>query len=165
MSTFLQVLVWVGTGTLMLLGLIGSVAPALPGPPLIFAGALLYALATRFAPVGWIVIAVLALIAAFSQVMDYLASAWGAKKFGGGKWGVAGSLLGGIAGFLLFSFPGMIAGIFIGAVGLEYVFGNKEVRAALRVGGGSLVGFLAGVLMKVAISLAMIGIFLFDALR
>jgi len=165
MDAFLEALIWIGTGTLMLLGLIGSVAPALPGPPLVFAGALFYALATRFAAVGWAVIVALALIAAFSQVMDYLASAWGAKKFGGGKWGVIGSLLGGIAGFLFFSLPGMIAGIFTGAVVLEFAFGNKEAGAALRVGGGSLVGFLAGALMKVVISISMIGIFLFDALR
>ncbi len=165
MGAFLQALIWIGTGMLMLLGLLGSVVPALPGPPLVFAGALLFALLRRFEPVGWVVIAVLAAIAAFSQLMDYLASAWGAKKFGGGRWGVLGSLLGGLAGFLLFSFPGMIAGIFVGAFALEIGFGNREFRAALRVGGGALVGFLAGALMKVVISLGMIGIFLFDALR
>ncbi|MCX6349506.1 MAG: DUF456 domain-containing protein [Candidatus Aureabacteria bacterium] len=165
MSLLPHILLWTGAGFLMLLGLIGSIVPALPGPPFIFAGALLYAAFTGFARVGWITLAVLLAITAFSQVFDYLASAWGAKKFGGGRWGMAGSILGGIAGFILFDLPGMIAGVFIGAFALELLFGNKEALAALRVGGGSLLGFLGGALMKVIFSLIMIGIFLFDALR
>ena len=37
---------------LMLAGLVGAILPFLPGAPLIFAGALLYALATDFTPIG-----------------------------------------------------------------------------------------------------------------
>jgi len=152
----------VGAALLMLAGLAGSVIPSLPGPPLVFAGVLVFALVTGFEPVGWVVVLVLGVLAAVSQLLDYLASALGAKRFGGTAWGAWGSVLGGLAGLLFGSLPGMIAGIFLGAFALELLFGNRDPVRALKVGGGGLLGFLGGTLMKVVFSLLMIGLFLFD---
>jgi uncharacterized protein YqgC (DUF456 family) len=161
----LQVLLWTGVSLFLVAGLAGSVVPALPGPPLVFAGALCYGLFTGFAEIGWLTLVVLAALAALAQLLDYLASAYGARRLGGTKWGMWGSVLGGILGFVAGSIIGMIVGLFAGAFLLEWWKGNKKALASLRVGGGSLLGFLGGTLMKVIFSLLMIGIFLFDSLR
>ncbi len=159
MNIAISILTWVLTGGFFLAGLAGSLAPGMPGPPLVFAGALVYGLLTGFADFGWTVILTLAGLAALSQVLDYLASAYGAKRFGGSGWGIWGSVFGGLLGLVFFSLPGMIVGLFAGAFFLELWPGRKGALASLKVGGGSLLGFLGGTLLKLVFSLAMIGIF------
>ncbi len=161
MNIAVSILIWVLTGGLFLAGLAGSLIPGMPGPPLVFAGVLIYALLTGFSNFGWPVLLVLGGLAALSQVLDYLASAYGAKRYGGSRWGIWGSVLGGLIGLVLFSLPGMIVGLFAGAVLPELLLGRKDAATSLKVGGGSLLGFLGGTLLKLVFSLAMIGIFLY----
>ena len=164
MNITFEILLWVLVSIFFLAGLAGSIIPGMPGPPVVFAGALVYGLITGFSEMGWMMLLVLGLLAAVSQLLDYLASAYGAKKFGGSGWGIWGSLIGGLIGFFVFAIPGMIIGLFGGAVLMELWKGKKDTRAALKVGGGSLLGFLGGMLMKVVFSLLMIGLFLFDVI-
>jgi len=159
MRIAISIMTWVLTGGFFLAGLAGSIIPGMPGPPLVFAGVLIYGLLTGFAALGWPALLTLAGLAALSQVLDYLASAYGAKKFGGSRWGIWGSIIGGVLGLLLFSLPGLIIGLFAGAFLLELWPGRKGGLASLKVGGGSLLGFLGGTLLKLVFSLAMIGIF------
>ncbi len=163
MHIVFSILIWVLTGLFFAAGLAGSLIPNLPGPPLVFAGVLIYALLTGFAQTGWLVLLVIFGLAALSQILDYAATAYGAKKYGGSAGAMWGSVIGGIGGGFIFSIPGLLIGIFLGAVIMDY-FQNRNTRQALKVGGGSLLGLLGGALMKIIVSLAMIGIFLFDAL-
>lgn len=165
MHIVLHILLWLLVSIIFLTGVAGSIIPSLPGPPLVLVGALVYGLFTGFADVGWLTLLVLAILAALAQILDYLASAYGAKKFGGSKWGIWGSVLGGLLGMLVFSIPGLIIGLFSGAFLLEWWKGKKEALASLKVGGGSLLGFLGGTMMKVIFSLIMIGIFLTAVFR
>lgn len=160
MSILWQILLWLVVSIFFLAGIIGSILPGLPGPPFVFIGVLIYGLVKGFSDIGWIILVVLGGLTILSQVLDYLASAYGAKKFGGSSWGIWGSLAGGLIGFFIFAVPGMILGLFAGAVLLELWKGGKDTRGALKVGGGSLLGFLGGTLVKVIFSLLMIGIFL-----
>ncbi len=164
MGVTVEILLWVMVSIFFLAGLAGSIIPGMPGPPVVFAGAFIYALLTGFSEIGWVLLLVLGLLAAVSQLLDYLASAYGAKRFGGTGWGIWGSLIGGLIGFFIFNIPGMIVGLFAGAVIMELWKGKKDTRTALKVGGGSLLGFLGGTLMKVIFSLLMIGLFLVDVL-
>ncbi len=157
-------MLWILVTVFFLAGLFGSIFPAVPGPPLVFIGALLYAILTGFAEVGWPVLLVLGVIAAFSQLFDYLASAYGVKKLGGSNWAVWGSIIGGVLGFLIFNLPGMVLGLFGGAFLMEWWKGDKNFLASLKIGGGSLLGLLGGALMKLIFALIMIGIFLFDVI-
>ena len=164
MSVTVEILLWVMVSIFFLAGVAGSIIPGMPGPPVVFAGAVIYGLLTGFAETGWVMLVVLGFLAVISQLLDYLASAYGAKKFGGSSWGIWGSLIGGVIGVLIFSIPGMIAGLFLGAVLMELWKGGKDPRTALKVGGGSLLGFLGGTLMKIVFSFLMIGLFLVDVI-
>ncbi|MDQ3795096.1 MAG: DUF456 family protein, partial [Actinomycetota bacterium] len=87
-------LLWI-TLVAMLVGLAGSVLPGLPGVPLIFISALVYAILTDFEYVGALVIVLLGLFAAVAFVADFVATTYGARRFGASNWGTVGGAIGG----------------------------------------------------------------------
>jgi len=102
------------------LGLLGSVLPGLPGVPLIFISALVYAFSTGFEVVGGWIIALLGLFAALALVADFVGTSYGARRFGASNWGTAGGAIGGIVGALvglLFLGIGSLFGLILGSVG------------------------------------------------
>jgi uncharacterized protein YqgC (DUF456 family) len=133
--------------------------PTLPGNILIFAGALVYGIFTGFEEVAFWVLAVLAGISIGAQVLDYVAEAYGAKRFGASKYGIWGGVIGAIVGLIIFNIVGLIVGVFLGAVIPEILLGGRSLKGALRIGYGSLLGFLGGTLMKFILGLVMIGVF------
>ena len=154
----MQALVIVVTALLMLAGLIGAVAPVIPGPILVLAGALLYAWHGDFLIITWGTLGVLATLTVVSQVLDYAASIIGARAFGASRWGMVGGCVGALAGFLLANILGAIAGLFLGACLFEFARG-RDMKTSARVGLGTLIGFLAGTVGKILITVVMIAIF------
>jgi len=160
---FVSTIVIIITAVLMFTGLIGSVLPMIPGSPLILLGAFIYAWHTNFEAVTWGVLAILLLLVVLSQILDPLASLLGAKKFGASRWGMVGAFLGGMIGLFFGGFLGILVGPFIGALLLELVHG-QDLNASMKIGLGTLMGFLAGAIGKIIISITMIGIFLIKIL-
>src|SRR5215210_459040 len=148
----------------MLLGLLGTVLPGLPGVPLIFAAALVYAYITNFEVVSVFVIVLLGLFALIVFVTDFLGTAYGARRFGASNWGTAGAGIGGLIGALvgaLFFGIGALFGLLAGTIGGvflgEYLRERRGVprttapatpapahdwRRTSRAAGGALVGFV-----------------------
>ncbi len=149
------------------LGLLGSVLPGLPGVPLIFISALVYAILTDFASVGWPIIVLLGVFAAIAFVADFIATTYGARRFGASNWGTVGGAVGGLvgtlAGALVFGIGalfglifGTIGGVFLG----EYLRRQREPareneepgrwdwRRASRAAGGVLVGYVASAVIQ-----------------
>jgi uncharacterized protein YqgC (DUF456 family) len=155
--TFVYLLV----GLLLLLGLAGSVLPFLPGPPLIIAAALIYALATDFHPVGLLELLILAGLALVAYGVDYLASAVGAKKLGASAWGVVGAILGAVVG-AFFGPAGLLLGPLVGAVAGELLRG-RDFSESLRGGLGAVIGALGGAVVKLGLAVVMVALFLFWA--
>jgi len=155
-----QFILWGVVITLFIIGLAGTILPALPGNILIFAGALVYGIFTDFEEVSFWVLATLAGISIGSLVLDYAAEAYGAKRFGATKYGVWGAIIGGVVGFMTLNIAGLVLGLFLGAVIPELILGGQSLKDALRIGWGSLLGFFGGTLMKFILGLVMIGIFL-----
>ncbi len=153
------ILIILCTALLMIMGLMGSILPLLPGSPLILLGAFLYAWYTGFQLITWKVLFFLGLLTLFSQILDYLASIYGAKKFGASRLGMVGALAGGIIGTFLGGIPGAVVGPILGAISLEMVQGT-DFRSAFKIGWGTLLGFLGGVIGKLIVAIMMIGIFL-----
>lgn len=82
-SLVVSIIVW----ALLLLGLLGTVVPVLPGVGLVYAGIVLHAVFFGVDTVGFPILITLGVITVFSLILDYLASAYGASRFGSTKWG------------------------------------------------------------------------------
>ncbi|GAB1452462.1 DUF456 domain-containing protein [Draconibacterium sp.] len=143
--------VLIGLGIiLMIIGLIGCVLPFLPGPPLNYTGLLLlHFTSTHHFSINFLVF--WAIVTAVVYGLDLIIPVWGTKKFGGSKYGVWGSIIGLLAGFLFFPPFGIIVGPFVGAVIGELIAG-KDSGAALKSGFGSFVGFITGTVLKLIAS-------------
>ena len=162
-------LLWVTLVT-MLVGLAGSVLPGLPGVPLIFLSALVYAILTDFEYVGTLVIVLLGLFAAIALVADFVATTYGARRFGASNWGTVGGAIGGIVGALvgaLFLGIGALFGLIFGSIGGvflgEYLKRRQgqtsgepslaqaerwDWRRASRAAGGVFVGYVVSAITQ-----------------
>lgn len=142
---------------LVVLGLVGTVIPVLPGVPIAFAGMLLAAWMTDFQPVGWGTLGVLAALTLIALLIDFLASAFGAKRLGASPRAFWGAMLGALVG-MFFGLLGIIVGPFAGAVIAELSAGQGARQASLS-GYGVWLGMIVGTAAKLAIVFIMIGIF------
>ncbi len=88
-------------------------------------------------------------ITALLVLLDYVAPALGAKKYGASRRGLWGSAIGMIIGIFFIPPWGMIVGAFIGALVGELAAG-KSGSKALRAGWGILIGNVLGVGLKLA---------------
>src|ERR671916_497796 len=147
-------LLWI-TLVVMLVGLAGSVLPGLPGVPLIFLSALVYAFLTDFEYVGGLVTGLLGLFAAIALVADFAATTYGARRFGASNWGTAGG------------------GIFLGeylrrrrgdpaADGTQPVgrFGREDWQRTSRAAGGVLIGYVASAVAQGFLGLLSVVVFI-----
>jgi uncharacterized protein YqgC (DUF456 family) len=153
----IEVLWWVLALLLVGIGIAGSVLPALPGVPLVFAGLLLAAWAGGFEQVGAFPLVVLGVLTLLSFGIDLAATAMGAKRVGATKLAVAGAALGTFAGIFL-GLPGLIIGPFLGAVAGE-LMSHGQVQQATRAGVATWIGLLFGTLAKLALVFTMLGVF------
>ncbi len=142
---------------LMLVGLVGSFIPGLPGTPLILGAALLHKWLAPLSVPWWVVILMVA-VAALGQILEICAGVLGAKWFGASRWGLIGAGVG-LLGGLFFSIPGLILGPLIGAVIGELALGRREPADAARAGLGAGLGFAAGLALKVFVSLVLLVLF------
>lgn len=140
-----------------LAGIIGSIAPVLPGAPLIWLGMLIYGFIAGFAELNTTFFILQGCLALAVMGIDYLATALGSRYFGASKAAVAGAVLGLFVG--VFSFPiGLLVGPFLGAVLLELIF-NRNAAMALRSGLGAVIGFWGGAAFKLTLEGGMIAWF------
>lgn len=153
----LSVLWWILAVLLVVGGLAGTILPALPGPPMVFAGLFLAAYATGFEPAGWGTIAILGVLTALAWLIDFLAAAVGAKQLGASQRAFWGATFGAIVG-MFFGLPGIVLGPFVGAVAAE-LSGGRKMHEAGRAGMGAWIGTVIGAAAKLAIAFLMIGIF------
>jgi uncharacterized protein YqgC (DUF456 family) len=145
-------------GALVVIGIIGTVMPALPGAPVVFVGLLIAAWAEGFQKVGWFTLAILAILTILSFGVELLASSLGAKRVGASWAALFCAAVGAIVG-LFFGLPGFILGPFVGAVAGEYA-ARRNWRQASRVGLGTWIGMLLGIAGKLTLVFTMVGIFL-----
>lgn len=147
----------------MALGVLGSILPGLPGPPVILATALLH----RWyfgaeSSAGNLALVALLLLTLVATLLDYLAGVYGAKKLGATWKGLVGAALGGLIG-ILGGIPGIIIGPLIGATLLEWLAG-RDFRESTKAGLGAMLGTLGGAVGKTACSIAMTLLFLLSVL-
>ena len=164
MDETVRIVVLVLTSLLMLVGVIGTVLPIIPGTILIFAGALLYALVEGFQAVGWPTIVVLGVLAAVATTADLWASSIGAKLGGASGWSVLIGLVAGLVGLVVFSLPGAIIGAVLGVL-LTEIVRVGDWRLALKAGSGWVVGWALSTVVQLGVGLIMVAIFVWQLVQ
>lgn len=145
---------------LMIIGVLGSVLPVLPGPPLSWIGLLLLHL-TSIVPRDNTFLIITLLVAIAVLLLDYIIPAVGTKRFGGSKAGMIGTTLGLVVAifFPVFGIFGIVIWPFIGAIIGELI--NKSTgKNAMKAAFGSFFGFLASTLLKFILSVVYFGFFI-----
>lgn len=154
----MTLLLWILAMLMILAGLAGLVLPALPGPLLLFAGLLVGAWADGFAYVGTTTLVVLGVMAGLAMLADFIAGAFGAKRYGASPRAAAGAALGALVG-IFFGLVGLLLGPFLGALVGE-IAERKGWAQAGRAGLGATLGLIIGTAAKLALGFAMVGVFL-----
>ncbi|GKV68076.1 hypothetical protein NCCP2716_05740 [Sporosarcina sp. NCCP-2716] len=152
---------WIAAGICFIIAFAGLFYPVIPSVLFIIGGFLLYGLIDSFSSMGWLfwTIQVLFTILLFSA--DTAANVFSVKRFGGTSAGGWGSTIGLIAGPFVIPVAGILIGPFLGAVIAELLVTRAGVKQAFRSGVGSLVGFLTSVVVKAAVMIVMIAVFIF----
>lgn len=132
----------------MLAGLAGVFLPVLPGVPLVFAGAFIYAWSTGFQVITVGNLIFFAVLAAIASAVDYIGGLISAKKYGASKYGLIGGVVGGILGLVLLGIPGLIVGQLAGVITGELYFG-KQMKESFTSGFAMFVGYILGSTIKV----------------
>lgn len=147
-----------------ILGFVGTLIPALPGPLFILIGMLIYGFMTEFAElsVHFFLLQAFAVILVFA--VDYLAAGIGSRSFGGSKHAFWGAIAGLFIGLIVLGFFGIIIGPFAGAFLGELLHG-KPADKALRSSFGTLAGLMGGLFIKFFIEIVMIFWFFYSILR
>jgi hypothetical protein len=153
----------------MLVGLAGTILPGLPGIALIWIAALIYAIAERFATLTPVAFGAITVLAIIGLVADFFVTN-AATKISGASWQATfAGVVGGIVGFLFGLFvggigaaPAGIIGALVGVIVVEYLH-RKDLKAAVRAGGGWLAGCLASRAMQFLIAFLMVLIFVIVA--
>ena len=149
-------LLWIAAIALIAVGIAGSILPALPGTPLVFAGLMLAAWIDDFNEVGWLPLTVAGGLMVLTFVVDFAATAMGAKRVGASGLAVAGAALGTVLG-IFGGLIGIVLGPFIGAVLGELASGKSVLRAG-HVGVATWIGFIVGTLVRLVLVFAMVGL-------
>jgi uncharacterized protein len=150
-------LMWMLAIVLMVVGVIGTVLPALPGAILVLAGVIVGAWIDDFAKVPIWVVVVIGVLAMIAWATDYVATIMGAKKAGASKLALLGAAIGTVVGI----FMGLIGVLFMPLVGaaLGQYLSEKNSKNAAKVGIATWLGLLVGTVVKIAIVFVMLGIF------
>lgn len=147
----MDVLLVILGGAAIIIGILGSFLPVLPGPPIAWAGLLLLHY-SEYAHFSQRFLIITAIITIAVTALDYIVPIWGTKKYGGSKMGQYGAIIGMLAG--LFAGPvGIILGPFIGAFLGELIHDPQNQARALRAAWGSFIGFLVGAGLKIVLCL------------
>lgn len=153
-------------GVLVILGLIGTVVPALPGLPLIWLGFLMRGIETDFAEPSILTVVIIGVLVGFFYLGQLLATPVAAKLAGGTRSGIVGAVVGLLAGLLLFpiSLISLIILPFVGAIAGELSSGATR-KQAVKSGLGTVIGFLVTTAVESALGLALTAYFFVQLLN
>ncbi len=157
--TFKEILLTGGALIVMAIGVLGVILPILPGLPLVWVGAFLYAHFTGYQVITQQYLLHFGLASAALIILEYIFKAYGAKKMGASKWGMIGAFIGMIVGVSMANLWAMILGPLVGATLFEMMLGRR-IFESLKAGCGTFIAFMIGTVLQVALALTMIGVFL-----
>ena len=144
---------------LMLVGILGSFLPMLPGIPVSWAGLLLLHLIPVI-PMNYSFLGITLLVTIIIFALQYAIPALGTKYLGGSKQGMFGATIGLFAGiFIPIPFAILIAP-FVGAY-LGEILNKADSKTALKAASGSFVGLLASTFMEFVVAAIFLLLFIY----
>ncbi|MBS4176325.1 DUF456 domain-containing protein [Lederbergia citrea] len=160
----MDIIYWVLVSILIAVAFIGLVYPVIPSVLFLIGAFLLYGILFSFEPFNWLFWVIQLLFVMLLFFADQLANWFGVKKFGGSKAGIWGSTIGILVGPFVIPVFGILIGPFIGAVIGELLVNRTHFKKAIKIGIGSVVGFISSVITKAIIQLIMVAYFLYLAI-
>lgn len=145
-----------------LVGLVGSIVPGLPGPPISWIGMLLVYFSSQASdnPMTLTFLFIWLAITIVVTVLDYVVPAWFTKVTGGNKGASIGAIVGLFAGMFIPPI-GMIVGSLLGAFLGDFLVQDRGVWASFKASIGAFLGFICGTGMKLIVS----GIMAYDIFK
>lgn len=154
MDIFLIIL----AGIFIVISIIGSIVPGLPGPPIGMIGVILLHITDKV-DISLTTLIVCAVLTILVSILDYYLPIYSTKKFGGSKYAVRGSIIGMVVGFL-FTPIGVILGTFLGAVIGELLNGSDMVNS-LKIGSVTFFGTILGLGIKLMLCCSFVFIYVY----
>lgn len=145
---------------LILLGIIGSFLPVLPGPPVSWLGLLVLHL-TEAIPMDYLFLGVTLFVAILIFILDYIIPSIGTKRFGGSRAGAIGTMIGLFVGIFSPIPFGILIGPFVGALIGELAFNKSDSKTAFKAAVGSFLGFIASTFMKFVVTVIFFCLFIY----
>lgn len=155
----MEILILIVSLLFVLVGIAGSVLPALPGPPLSWIGLLILYTMPNIKFDYW-TLGITFVFTLIIVILDYVIPAQGTKRFGGSKYGIWGTNIGLIVGILAPIPFGFIIGPFVGAFIGELIYDQNDSKRALKAATGSFIGFLASTFIKFVFCMILLGIYI-----
>ena len=143
----------------MIIGVFGSFMPVIPGISMSWFGILLLYL-TNSIPANYWILSITLLITVVFSVLDYFIPSQGTKKLGGSSYGIWGTNIGLILGFLTPVPFGFLMGAFLGAFIGEMLYDSRNHNRALKAASGSVLGFLVSSFMMFLVAILYLGLFI-----
>lgn len=166
------VLYWIVIAV-MVIGIIGTFVPFLPGTSLILGAILVWGIATQFTGIAWPMILVVAILI-LSAAVEYFAALWGVQQVGASKWAQYGSIIGLVVGILglLPALPvggpllGILIGPILGAFIGEFLYlrdleFQPRIKQSFKASIGVFIGSVVGNVVEVFLSIVAVMIFIF----
>ena len=157
-------LIYLASIVLLVLGILGTFLPILPGLLLSLCGLLIYKFGTD-ADLSMAYIWIFSALTAVSIVLNYVIPAKTTRKYGGTRWGSVGSVVGTLAGMFFIPLPfGFLIGMFLGVFIGELLHDANDKKKAWNSTKGAFIGFIYGTGFNFIVALAMFLVVLFDIL-
>ncbi len=161
---FMEYIYWGIVIFCMAVAFVGLVYPVIPSVIFLGGSFILYGLLFSFAPFNVLFWSVQIIFILLIFGSDYLSNLIGVKKYGGSKAGIWGSTIGLIIGPFIVPIWGILIGPFLGAILAEMLVHKTNIRKAIKVGIGSVIGFISSVIVKGVIYIIMIAYFFYQVL-
>ena len=145
-------------GVLVVLGVLGSFLPVLPGIPLSWCGLLLLHLSV--VPLSYTFLGVTLFATIIIFILQYVIPALGTKYLGGTRRGMIGATLGLIVGIFIPIPFSIIITAFVGAY-IGEILNKADSKTALKAAWGSFLGLMASTVMELGATLIFLFLFVY----
>lgn len=150
---------------LLILGIVGTFLPVLPGLLLSLGGLLIYKFGTD-APISMVFIWIFVALTVLSAVLNYVIPARTTRKYGGTRWGSLGSIVGTFAGMIFIPIPfGFLIGMFLGVFIGELLHDMRDKKKAWNSTKGAMIGFIYGTGFNFIVGVAMLLVVVIDIFK